>query len=131
MCAVCKRISCILVILIMLISGIGCVDHTVDSFSACTGLDDNFRLIDVDESCVLGTDVCTFEMLSVRSASAISYVQRRSISGKNASFFSVICLPAVFPAFPGILFAAYALGVCKPDGHAVILNYIHRKDGKK
>lgn len=129
--AVRKRISGILITLYMLLIGICCVGNPADSLFARNAFEDPCGFICVDEGSACNTDVCTFEMLSARSASAVQYVQRHSLSERTISFLSVIYLAAEILAVLGVFFAAYVFSIRAPGCHAVIVNYIHRKDGKK
>ena len=118
--AVCKRISCIVITLFLLLSGICCTKGAADSVFVRNTFEASFSFLCVDEGNTSNTDVCTFDMLSARSATAVQYVQRHSFLDRNICFLSLLYLSTAISSLLGVFYAAY-----------VFLNYIHRKDGKK
>lgn len=128
--AVHERANCILLTLFLLIVGICSAFGPADSFSAPTALGGPYPEIYADGG-AFHEDVCTYEMLSARSITAVQYVQRHVASGRNLSLLLSSYLPEAILALLGILYAADVLCARKPGGHAVILHYIHEKDGKK
>lgn len=128
--AVHKRANCILITLFLLIVGICNAFGMADSFSTSTALGESYPEIYADGG-AFHEDVCTYEMISSRSMSAVQYVQRHVTSGRNLSHLLSNYLPETILALLGILYAADVLCARKPGSHAVILHYIHEKDGKK
>lgn len=129
--AVCKRISCIVITLFLLLSGICCTKGAADSVFVRNTFEASFSFLCVDEGNTSNTDVCTFDMLSARSATAVQYVQRHSFLERNICFLSLLYLSTAILSLWGVFYAAYGFCIRTFGCHAVILNYIHRKDGKK
>lgn len=128
--AVHKRANCILITLFLLIAGICSAFGPADSIAASTALGGLYSEIYADGG-AFHEDVCTYEMISARSTTAVQYVQRHVTSGRNLSLLLSNYLPEAILALLGILYAADVLCARKPGSHAVILHYIHEKDGKK
>lgn len=130
-----KAVLCGLLALCMFFSGICLEQMQADSFFGCakkTAASANS--IDLCWAEISEMTVCTAEMLGVRNAHA-SYIRHAAAGGavKRAARQLILCMCAGITALLFFCFctAAYEEQFPELRGMAVVLNYIHKTDGKK
>lgn len=130
-----KAILCSLLALCMFFSGICLEQVQADSFFDCTKkVSASANSIDLCRAEISGMTACTAEMLGVRNAYT-SYIRQAAATGamRRAARQLFLCMCTGITSLLFFCFCTAAHEEQFPElrGMAVVLNYIHKKDGKK
>ena len=121
-----------LLLLCIFFSGM-CLEETkADSYFGCTSENTGNLFIDSQNSQIINSESCTTEMLGLRGASYVKNVRNSSCNRNDlrASLF-LAYVDEFIHRFSNFHTAACTVQFPELYGRAVVLKYIHEKDGKK
>lgn len=128
-----RKMVCILLAMIVFLSGIFLENAQVDNLSSRAPMEATTSCIQSANAIIVDTQLCTTEMLDMRSVCGIQQLAGQRISPKGGlrNPLSFLCL-GIFQFFIG----RFLTGSGITDIHSLylnepVINYIHRSDGKK
>lgn len=127
-----KRILCSLLVLIMFLSGMCSENVSADSLFECISENQTVSTIDSLNNDIKIAESCTIEMLGIRNISYVRSTAKRSMNRADLKT-SLVCLNTddFLHLLSDFHITAYAIQLPELRSEAVVLNYIHKKDGKK
>lgn len=128
-----KRWICKFIVLSILISGMCFENVKADSIFVYTTDSSSDSYLCSSEDTILAQEVCTTEMLGVRTASSMQQLANRVTNNKRELRFLLVfmCVVAVLQLFSNFYTTVDILQFSKRQSKTVVLNYIHNMDGKK
>lgn len=128
-----SRLICGILVIIMTFTGM-CMDtEHADSFLASSTLSDHSKVhIAADNNTVTSETVCTQRMLGISEFTFINRaIDHRNVRQKMRSSLTPIIMKLSARRFTNLHMAEEDLNFSKKCLSAIVLNYIHKKDGKK
>ncbi len=128
-----KRWICKFIVLFILISEMCFENVKADSVFVYTTDSSSDSYLCSSEDAILAQEVCTTEMLGVRTASNMQQIANRVTNNKRELRFLLVfmCVVAVLQLFSNFYTTVDILQLSKRQSKTVVLNYIHNIDGKK
>ncbi len=128
-----RKILCFLLAMLVLLFGTRCEKSRLETLFACAPAENADSLIRVADAAISDTQLCTTEMLGVRSHTGIRQLSSRFVSIRGEARLSLFCLcSAILSLDEGKFFTNSALLQSEhPRQEELVPRYIHRSDGKK
>lgn len=128
-----SRLICGILVMIMTITGMCMDSEHADSFLTFSTLSDHSEArIVADNNTVTSETVCTQRMLGISEFTFINRsIEHRNVRQKMRSSLTPIIIKLSARRFTNLHMAEEDLNFSKECLNAVVLNYIHKKDGKK